>query len=92
MDGELEASFPSSHTMLAICVCASSMLISKHYILDKKANDIVTIITGVLMIVLVVGRTLSGVHWITDIIGGILISGFLLSLFYASIRNIKEKK
>ncbi len=92
MDGELEASFPSSHTMLAICVCASSMLISKHYIRDKKYNDIATIITGVLMIILTVGRALSGVHWITDIIGGILISGFLLSLFYASLRNIKEKK
>ena len=92
MNGELEASFPSSHTMLAICVCASSMLISKHYIKDKKYNDIATIITGVLMIVLVVGRILSGVHWITDIIGGILISGFLLSLFYTMLREDKKKK
>lgn len=91
MDGELEASFPSSHTMLAICVCVSSMLMSKHYIPDKKINDYITIGTGVLMVVLIIGRILSGVHWITDIIGGILISAFLLSLFYTSIRNIKKK-
>ena len=92
MDGELEASFPSSHTMLAICVCASSMLISKYYIKSKKANDLVTMGTGSLMIILVIGRILSGVHWITDIIGGILISAFLVSLFYVSIKNIKESK
>ena len=92
MDGELEASFPSSHTMLAICVCASSILMSKYYIKDKKANDIITIITGVLMIVLVVGRFLSGVHWATDILGGILISGFLLSLFYSSLKVITSRK
>ena len=92
MDGELEASFPSSHTMLAICVCGSSMLMSKYYIKDKKINDITTIITGVLMIILVVGRFLSGVHWPTDILGGILISGFLLSLFYTSLRTITSRK
>ena len=42
------------------------------------------------MIVLVVGRALSGVHWITDIIGGILVSAFLVSLFYTVLNIIKK--
>ncbi len=92
MDGELEASFPSSHTMLALCVCATSLMISKYYIKNNKVRQIVDIATGVLMVVLVVGRAISGVHWLSDIIGGILISGFLVSLYYESLQTLKLKK
>ena len=92
MDGELEASFPSSHTMLAICVCASSLLISKYYIKNENIRKIIDILTWIVMIILVVGRALSGVHWITDIIGGILVSAFLISLFYSSINTVIKNK
>lgn len=91
-DGVLEASFPSSHTLLACCICASSLLISKHYIRNKKALKIFDIITYVLMIFLVVGRLISGVHWLTDILGGVLISTFLVSLYYSFIFTYKKTR
>ncbi len=90
MDGELEASFPSSHTMLALCVCGSSLIMSKYYLKNKKTKQIIDMVTWSLMIILVVGRLLSGVHWLTDIIGGILISSFLLALLYTIISKIKK--
>ena len=90
MGDELEASFPSSHTMLALCVCASSLIMSKYYLKDKGIKKILDIITWVVMIVLVVGRLISGVHWLTDILGGILISGFLLSILNTCLNIIKE--
>jgi len=92
INGELEASFPSSHTMLALCVCFTSLMISKYYIKSDLTRQIVDMITWVVMIVLVVGRVISGVHWMSDIIGGILISSFLVSLYYESILNISGKK
>lgn len=92
LDGILEASFPSSHTMLAICVCVSSMLISDEYIKNDKLNDCLTIITGTVMVLLIVGRTISGVHWMTDIVGGILVSSFLLSLFCTSVKKKSKKR
>lgn len=81
IDGVLEASYPSSHTVLAITICLSSLLISKYYF---KANiqKIVDIVTWILLIIIVVGRLLSGVHWLTDIIGGIIISDFLVTAYY----------
>jgi len=82
LDGILEASYPSSHTVLAITICASSLLISKYYFKNQKLNRIVNILTWFVMIFLVIGRLLSGVHWLTDIIGGILLSNFLIALFY----------
>ena len=81
LEGVLEASYPSSHTVLAITICASSLLISKYYFANKNINKLVNIITWLIMIVIVVGRLLSGVHWFTDIIGGILISNFLIALY-----------
>ena len=92
MDGVLEASYPSSHTMLAVCVCASSLMISKYYFKNNSLRELLDVGTWLLMIFLIVGRAISGVHWLSDIIGGILISGFLVSLFYESISKIRIKK
>ena len=89
-DGVLEASFPSSHTLLAICICASSLLISKYYIKDKAILKVFDGLTYLLMIVLVVGRLISGVHWLTDILGGIIISTFLVFLYYSFIYTYKK--
>lgn len=82
MDGELEASFPSSHTVLAICVCVSAIVMNKFYIKDKSKLKLVNIFIIILMILVVVGRLVSGVHWFSDIMGGIIISGTLLSYYF----------
>ena len=89
MDGELEASYPSSHTLMAIVVCATSLMISKSFIKNDNLRKIVNILTAIIMLVIVVGRIISGVHWISDIIGGIIISLFLLSTF-KTITSINE--
>ena len=89
-DGALEASFPSTHTLIAVCFCASSLLISKYYIKDKKVLKIFDNVTYVLMIFLVVGRLIAGCHWFTDILGGIIISTFLVSLYYSLIYTNKK--
>ena len=89
IDKELEASYPSSHTMLALCVCLSSLLINKYYIKNKKVLKIVNIAIIILMFALVIGRILSGAHWITDIIGGIIISAFLVYIYEYLITKYK---
>ena len=91
-DGILESSFPSSHTLLACCVCASSLLIAKYYIKKQNILKLFNYGTIVLMIILVVGRLLSGVHWLTDIIGGIIYSAVLVYLYYSFIYNNKKTR
>ena len=90
MDGVLEASYPSSHTMMAICICGSSLFISKRIFKAQFAKGL-NLLSILVMIFLVVGRLVSGVHWFTDILGGILISGTLLMIFYTVIDSFKEK-
>ena len=81
IEGVLEASYPSSHTVLAICICISSLIVSRNYI-RKKHQSLVDIITILLLLSVFLGRTISGVHWISDILGGVLISSTLLMYFY----------
>ena len=73
LDGKLEASFPSSHTMLAICIGVSAVIVNRKYIKRELLGTVNTLIT-LLCLSVVVLRVLSGVHWATDIIGGLLIS------------------
>ena len=90
LDGELEASFPSSHTILSICICVSSLIVSKKYV-PKKYINITTFVTVLLLTMVLLGRTISGVHWISDIVGGIIISITLLSYFITVLNWKKEK-
>ena len=85
IDNELEASFPSSHTVLAICTCISSLIVSKKYV-PKKYLNMSTAITILLLIFVFAGRTISGVHWLSDIIGGVIISTTLLMYFYTILK------
>ena len=80
IDGVLEASYPSSHTILALCICFSSLITSKKYF-NKKYIKQINIITVVLTGLVLLLRTISGVHWISDIIGGIIISLTLVSYY-----------
>ena len=90
---EPEASYPSSHTMLVVCVMATSIM-QFHSKMKKKALRIVMeIVSAIIMVVTVVGRLLSGVHWLTDILGALLLSATLISFYYALVkRNNKYGK
>lgn len=84
IDGELEPSFPSSHTVLAICTCVSSLMVYKKYV-PAKFQNLVMFTTVLLLTLVFLGRTLSGVHWISDILGGVIFSLTLLTYFYTII-------
>ena len=81
IEGQLEASYPSSHTILAICICISSLIVSRNYV-RKKHQGVVDTLTILLLLGVLLGRVASGVHWISDILGGTIISSTLLMYFY----------
>lgn len=83
LDGRLEASFPSSHTMVVCCIMASAMLQFRERFRSRRALTACNGVAALVMAVTVIGRLLSGVHWFTDILGGLLLSGALVSLYAA---------
>lgn len=90
-DGKLEASYPSSHTMLAVFICISSIFINSKLVSNKYLKYTLNTIIICISSITLIGRIISGVHWITDIIGGTLIST-TLALGYLSLTLDEEDK
>lgn len=91
-EGVLEASYPSSHTMLAVCICLTSIYVAKSYIKNKRFLKIFDTCVTILMLLLVIGRALSGVHWISDIVGGIIISIALVLIYIYTLKCFSHDK
>ena len=84
MNGFLEASYPSSHTLMTISLCGSSIIVNKK-LFNNKLTKIMNILSVIIILITVIGRLISGVHWLTDIIGGIFISIALLMTLYTLV-------
>ncbi|WP_022766483.1 phosphatase PAP2 family protein [Butyrivibrio sp. XPD2006] len=80
---EIETSFPSSHTLVICSVFGSAMIAWKRLLKNKTYAKVLRIAAVALMVIGVCARLLAGVHWLTDIIAGVLFSLTLVS-FYAA--------
>lgn len=89
INGYLEASYPSSTTLLVLCVMPTAMLQLKDRIKNAILRRCVLWSISIFMFLMVIGRLISGVHWLTDIVGGMLLSGCLVMLYHA-IANVKH--
>ena len=91
-DGEgIEASFPSSHTVLSCVILGSGLdLLQKYAKKNKTVQLVLTVLFAVMMALIVAGRLLSGVHWFTDILGGLLLSAALLNAYHGLLMLWKQ--
>lgn len=86
IEGVLEASYPSSTTMLVMCVMPTAMLQCRERIAKKPLRLTVNLIMAAFTAFMVIGRLISGVHWLTDIIGGAILSAGLVTLYAGFVR------
>ncbi len=95
IDGAMEASYPSSTTLLVLSVMPTLI-----FQVNRKANQssvktTVTVITVLFTALMVIGRTVAGVHWLTDILGAVFLSMGLYFLYRSVVliidQHIKEK-
>ena len=79
--GILEASYPSSTTMLTLCVMPVTALQVQKRVTSRGVRIILIAMIVLFSLFMLFGRVISGVHWITDIIGGCLLSSGLVLLY-----------
>ena len=92
IEGRLEASYPSSTTLLVLSVMPTLMFQAYRRVekpLIRKATAVFVIAFSMFM---VIGRLISGVHWATDIIGSVLLSSGVFMLYWSSILYTDKAK
>lgn len=82
IDGTLEVSYPSSTTLLVMCVMPTAIIQLCKRLRNRLWKIIVSAVVSVFTVFMVVSRLISGVHWVTDIIGGALLSAGLVLMYY----------
>ncbi len=82
-NGEIAASYPSSHTMLTITIASTGIFMLRRRMTCRPALISAETLSGAVMLVMTVGRLLSGVHYFTDILGGVLLAAAIVMLFAA---------
>ena len=91
IDGRLEASYPSSTTLLVL-----SVMPTLKYQADRRAKNVKTRRTAdafaiLFAVFMAAGRLLSGVHWATDIVGSVLLSAGLYTAYRAAVGYADER-
>lgn len=78
INGFMEASYPSSTTLLVLSVMPTLTFQSEKRMKNIKLKSLVKLFSVSFSLFMVIGRLVSGVHWLTDIIGSVL---FCVGLF-----------
>ncbi|MBR6505244.1 phosphatase PAP2 family protein [Candidatus Saccharibacteria bacterium] len=91
-DGSGEPSFPSTHTMIVATVFFITMLNLKKYVRQKPLRIILDIVMLILIPLTAVGRVLANKHWPTDVLGGIIFSMILATIYYVIAKPSKKSK
>lgn len=87
--GRLEASYPSSTTLLVLCVMPTAIIQLKGRVQRAGVRRCLAAVTALFTAFTVLARLVSGVHWLTDIIGGILLSAGLVLLYEDAVSGLK---
>ena len=91
INGAMEASYPSSTTLLVLSVMPTLLF----QVSRRAKNQTVRRITAAFVVLfsafMVTGRLVAGVHWLTDIVGSVLLSAGLYSLYRAAVLAMDHK-
>lgn len=88
-NGVAKASYPSSHAMLFATILPMIIYQIWHYVKNKPWRIVLTTLIGIILVLGIVGRLLSGLHWFTDIVAGLIISVCLNTFYWGLV--IKSK-
>ncbi len=92
VNGELEAAFPSSHTMLGVSAMGAAIYQLWRLVKNKFLKLLLISSASVVLVGTAIGRLFSGVHWLTDILGGTLLSLALILSYIALCTLLKANK
>ena len=91
IDGILEKSYPSSTTLIVMCVMPTAIMQFNSRIKNTVLKKTMSFLITAFIVFMVIGRLVSGVHWFTDILGAALLSVAIVFAYYALCEQAQEK-
>ena len=88
----VESSYPSSTTLLVLSVMPTVVFQANRRMKDGALKKAVIILSVLFAAFMVIGRLVSGVHWLTDIIGSVLLSAGLYLVYRAAVMIADQRK
>lgn len=85
IEGILETSYPSSTTLLVLCVMPTAVMQTNERIKNGVLKKCVAWLIVIFTAFTVIGRFFSGVHWFSDIFGGMLFSVGLVVVYFSLV-------
>ncbi|MBR5270399.1 MAG: phosphatase PAP2 family protein, partial [Anaerotignum sp.] len=92
IEGRMEASYPSSTTLLVLGVMPTLSFQAERRLRGKGGKTAIHILAVIFSLFMVIGRLLSGVHWITDIAGSVLLSMGLFFVYQGVVLSYCKEK
>lgn len=92
IDGRMEVSYPSSTTLLVLSVMPTVSFQVNRRIKNTFIKNLINASVVLFMLLMVIGRTIAGVHWLTDIIGSVFLSAGLFLIYYANVLRLDKKR
>ena len=92
IEGIMEASYPSSTTLLVLSVMPVLIGQVQRRLSGFGVRRIVTIAAVAFSGFMVIGRLIAGVHWFTDIVGGVLLGTGLVLIYKATVMLVIKEK
>jgi undecaprenyl-diphosphatase len=91
IEGVMEASYPSSTTLLVLSVMPTLVEQAGRRLSDDPIKKLITIFVVLFSLFMVIGRLISGVHWFTDIVGSVLLSIGLYYLYKGCVLSCRKE-
>ena len=91
IEGFLEASYPSSTTLLVLSVMPTLYFQAQRRLNPNALRQTICIFSVLFSAFMVIGRLVSGVHWLTDIVGAVLLSSGIFLIYKASVNFLCKR-
>lgn len=92
IEGVMEASYPSSTTLLVLCVMPTLVEQIDRRMTNAAVKRVICILTILFSAYMVIGRLISGVHWFTDIVGAVFLSVGLFTIYKGFVLICNKEK
>ena len=91
IEGFLEASYPSSTTLLVLSVMPTLYFQAQRRLNPNALRQTILVFSVLFSAFMVIGRLVSGVHWLTDIVGAVLLSSGIFLIYKASVNFLCKR-